>query len=586
MSLLLILTFYILSIVILPSIAIYFYRDREKVKKKLNDNENAYKQKIYELSILQALQERIGYSLDGEKIMDIITGSLTNLFPFSTASSLSLHEDKLVFHTYVAEKVGERFIQEVKKSMLASLANLSEKPLPTSIEERKTGFLFDEKNDTPSLRSFFHIPLIITGQIVGIINLSSTKEGLYKEEEMTMLYQIIHHTSTSVSQLKEVINLEKGKLVSLITSLTDGIIMIDRNNELSLINKTAKNLLDITFEKISLFDVISALSRNYDFGKKLEEAKKQNKIIEEKELTLGKNTLQVSIIPVLGRLSEDGLDNQAKVIGIAILLHDITLEKSLTRMKEDFTNAVVHELRSPLTAIELTTKLLLTEKKSEEEQKKFITTINSEAKELLLIIGTLLDAAKLENGKFILDQKNCDVDNIIKDCIDLFSPQAKSKNITLTFTSDTDLPQIFVDSLRISQVLHNLISNSLKFTKEGGSIIISAKYFYENHLPKTNIHPGVIITVSDNGSGIPKEKQRLLFSKFSQIQTNTPGTGLGLYITKGIVEAHGGSIFLSSEEGKGTSISFTLPIVEAKQETKDYDDSSLFPNGSFARMVN
>ena len=331
------------SVILFGTISVFLSKKERTAKKELLDRERNQKQRLYEIAILKEIQERIGYELNVEKVIDVITGSLRNLFPYSTSSSLFVEKDKLVFKTYVEESVNHEFIEQVKKNSLNSLTALVETPLPKEVDESISGVVLDDTNNQ-SLSSFFHIPLVVNNVIVGLINVSSTKPGLYKEDEMTILYRITNQASNALSRLQQVLDTEKGKLMSLIGSLADGVFMLDVNNQVLVINDAAKKLLKINKDKADILDILGLLPKEYDFIGKIKEATTQNKTIEEKEIAVDGKTVQVFITPVSDK-------NTNKVIGVSVLLHDITLEKNLSRLKEDFTNMMVHELRSPLTAI-------------------------------------------------------------------------------------------------------------------------------------------------------------------------------------------------------------------------------------------
>lgn len=204
-------------------LAIYFSVREDKLKKEIAKREEMQKRRLYEISTLRAIQDRIGYSLDIERVIDTLTGSLKNLFPYSTASSLLLEPNKLVFKTAIEEPVSHTFMQEVKKSMIASLSTLLNEPLPQYVEEVRTGALPDDSSQH-ILASFFHIPLVVNGKIVGLINVSSTRPGLYKEEDMTILYQMTAIASNALTRLREVIQTEEEKLLAVIGSLSDGLL--------------------------------------------------------------------------------------------------------------------------------------------------------------------------------------------------------------------------------------------------------------------------------------------------------------------------------------------------------------------------
>ncbi len=225
------------------------------------------------------------------------------------------------------------------------------------------------------------------------------------------------------------------------------------------------------------------------------------------------------------------------------------------KLKDDFINMVIHELRAPLTAIKDSSTLIIGSPDLEKDEKeKLLHVIHDQAQKMLDQISMLLDAAKLDAGRFTLEKVPSDLQKVLEEKIQIFAPQAERKQIKLIAQLGETLPLISFDPLRIGQVVNNLLSNSLKFTPEDGTITISLHH---------NTLRTVEVSVADTGTGIPKEKQATLFSKFYQVPENekrAAGTGLGLYIVKSIVEAHGGTVFLTSEPDKGTTISFTLPI--------------------------
>src|SRR5258706_1928412 len=274
----------------------------------------------------------------------------------------------------------------------------------------------------------------------------------------------------------------------------------------------------------------------------------ENKTIKEKEVVLEEYTVKVIISLVVGTVSAlDSSPLKNHVIGVKVLLHDITLKKSLARMKEDFTNSMVHKLRSPLTAIKAAAELMVKDENLNEDQKRLINIIDSQSKRMLTNITSLLDVAKLESGHFTLFQSPIDMKKMIDETVSMFLPEAKKKNIEINSDLEENLPKGFVDPVRTAQILNNLLSNSMKFTNAGGKIDVHARLLSHDHLDQNPTNPGIMIAVSDNGMGIPPEKQKTLFTKFSQANTGpmTPGnegTRLGRFFCKCIVEAQGGSI--------------------------------------------
>lgn len=529
-----------------------------RLKKEIQAQDEKNKHRLYEVAVLKEIQDRIGYSLDIAKVTEVITGSLKYLFPYSTASSIVITQDKLIFKTIVEESVNRVFIEKVKSNMVQSLQGLVVTPLPTQIDESIQGALQVDAKDLPPL-SFFNVPLIINDKVGGIINVSSMKPNLYTEEEKTILYQIISQASTALARLESVLITEKGKLMAMIRSLADGIFMVDIESKLTVINQTAKELLHIVKEEPSILEVLSGFPQEADLGGKITATIRENKIVEIKEMNLGDKIVQVFITPVLDK----NITDRQVVLGASVLLHDITLEKKIGQMKEDFTNMMVHELRAPLTSVKVSAELLA---KSEatlkpEQKKQLLELIDQQSKSLLDEVSTILDAAKLESGRFTINKQPVDLMDVIKEKMNIFGPIAHEKKVKLIIAIPEALPQIACDKQYIARVIQNLLSNSMKFTPENGTITLTARRRDQD----------IEIMVSDTGPGIPKEKQAQLFNRFSQVGSasmNHQGSGLGLFISKGIIEAHGGTISLTSEVGHGTTFTFTLPLVSMAPETQ------------------
>lgn len=230
----------------------------------------------------------------------------------------------------------------------------------------------------------------------------------------------------------------------------------------------------------------------------------------------------------------------------------------LDEMKKDFVSAVTHELKSPLKAIESFVRLLLeSEKDLKEDQKDHLLRIQENAVRLERFVSNLLEAAKIEKGKLEMTPKKTDLTQLISDTVLFLSPRAQVAEIGLSCELDPSLPEIVADPDLIQQVFINLISNAIKYTKKTGEIHVSAHYIRKNGSPEA-----IECSVSDTGIGISQEDQNRIFSMFERIKNpiKASGAGLGLWISKSILEMHGSKIFVESEPGKGSRFYFQLPV--------------------------
>jgi signal transduction histidine kinase len=238
-------------------------------------------------------------------------------------------------------------------------------------------------------------------------------------------------------------------------------------------------------------------------------------------------------------------------------------------MKSEFVSVASHELRTPLAAIKNAVQLVLkgTAGKINENQEKFLSMAERNINRLTNILNDLLNLSRIESGKIELKFENIELKGIIELTASSLRPHAEAKSIKIELEIDEQLPEVYGDPEKIEQILTNLIGNAIKFTPEGGRILITAKPLA--HDGKGGHGDRIAVSVKDTGIGIPPEHLDAIFEKFHQVesslQRSVSGTGLGLAITKGLVEAHQGKIWVESEVGKGSTFTFTLYISEGER---------------------
>lgn len=566
-------------------VLVIFWVEYRRLRARLLLREEQMRRRLYEIAILRELGERIGYSLNVRKIVDIISGSLGNLLPYSTVAYLLPGEEgRLTFHILLAEPVSRGFIDEIRERMLKSFSALFGKEFEKGeVDEEVSGAVTDPFNKD-TVKSFFNVPIVINEKPAGVLTVASKQPGLYKTSaEVEILYTIMHQASDAVSKLEQVLEIEKGKLNAMVASMADGVLMADRESRLLVINPKTRALLRLS-ESATMFDVFEALSDKVDLRTKMEESLMKDELLVVDEVQMAEWFVQILVSPVK--------DKKNNLLGTVVLFHDITQEKELEQMREDFTSMMVHELRSPLTGIRSIAGLLKNEQIKNEQEKysEFIRLIESNSSSMLDLVGDLLDVAKLEAGKFEIFKNPGDLAKVIHERLASFQSLAEENKITLDESVAPELPKpLMFDENKIGQVLNNLLSNAIKFTGAGGRVAVSAFTCKQSEdiarlasgrkLPWSGMKSGpvcpvdsVLVSVSDTGIGIPESELPKLFSKFQQLSTakksEKKGTGLGLVIVKGIAEAHGGQVGVFSEEGKGATFYFTLPIIDNAKTAK------------------
>jgi len=255
-------------------------------------------------------------------------------------------------------------------------------------------------------------------------------------------------------------------------------------------------------------------------------------------------------------------DREGRIIGTFGISRDITERKraeqereKLRREQEEFYSMISHDLRTPLFSIQGFVDLILQGRVSDPEvQREFLTRVARQSRRLITLVDELLDLSRLETGRLELERGEVQIQTLVERVVDQLESVARQKSISLTAQVPPSLPPVEADSRRIEQVLTNLVGNALKFTPEGGRVVAKAEVQGDE----------LVVQVSDTGIGIPSEAMPHLFTKFYRggdaSKRYAKGTGLGLYVSRRIVEAHGGRIWAESEPGRGSTFSFTLPL--------------------------
>ncbi|KRQ86571.1 Alkaline phosphatase synthesis sensor protein PhoR [Caloramator mitchellensis] len=357
-----------------------------------------------------------------------------------------------------------------------------------------------------------------------------------------------HAFNRMAARLEETINdLEdkKNKLISILKSMGDGVIVFDINERIILINPTAKILFEIKEDVYGkhLLEVI----RNKDIEYLIRE-----NIEDEIEIKLNLTETKYYKIKTTRVLNTD---KQYEKVGTLMVIQDITKMKMLENLRTEFVANVSHELKTPLTSIKGFAETLM-DVEDENIRKKFLEIINIEADRLTRLINDILIISELENREYSINFEKINVIKSIEEVINIMSPVAHNKNIDLKFIKPSDEIYILGDRDKFKQMFINLIDNGIKYTNDGGFVEISMELERDNAL----------VFVKDNGIGIPKEHLPRLFERFYRVDKarsrSLGGTGLGLAIVKHVVNLLNGKIDVYSKVGKGTTFTITLPIID------------------------
>lgn len=379
-------------------------------------------------------------------------------------------------------------------------------------------------------------------------------------ESLNIMATNLQNYFQNESQNQNVASSEIFKLSIVLASISESVIATNSDKKIILFNHAAENLLGLHQQEVIGKTVSEIMKVTNDKGEVSDliycpsnEGQSSEILFSEPKLKVVSSAKVESFVD----MTTKALKQNGKNLGCLLILRDITKEQELENMKFDFVSMAAHELRTPLTSIQGYLSVFLKENASklEPEQKMFLDRVDDSAKQLLILVENILNVNKIERGGITINMQPIDWAALLEETVNELKSRAHEKQIELIYEKPTQaIPSIMADKVRIKEVLINLITNAIKYTQETGEIKVSAEI-------KNN---DVITHVKDNGPGIAKSAQNYLFSKFyrvnSHLEQTNKGNGLGLYISRAIIELHHGRIWVQSEVGKGSEFSFSLPL--------------------------
>jgi len=379
-----------------------------------------------------------------------------------------------------------------------------------------------------------------------------TKELQRKIEESEQSRVALMNMLEDMEDLRRRAEDEKEKTLAIITNFTDGLMFFDAADRLVLpnpqietyFNASKEDILRIIGKKISDFEDIAGFKPLIDM------MAGSLKKINRKELFLSdKMILEISALEIGSRHGK---------IGTLVIIHDITREKTVERMKTEFVSIAAHQLRTPISAIKWTLRMILDGDLGpiSDEQKDFLDKTYKSNERMINLINDLLNVTRIEEGRHLYNLVLVNLEEVVQNIASTYAEILAQKKLTLDFHKPPQsLPQAKIDVEKMSLVVSNLIENAIKYTPAGGTISVSVA------LDRQNLQ----VSVHDTGMGILKDQQDRIFTKYfrgsNAVRMETEGTGLGLFIAKNIVETHGGKIWFVSEANRGTTFAFTVPVV-------------------------
>jgi len=378
---------------------------------------------------------------------------------------------------------------------------------------------------------FFVIILYARGFRLSLIKEISIKEKLFPKHVINS--NITIHPSDDI---------ERTALHALST-IEDGVLILNEDHLVEYMNDAAQKIFNsktIISGQMTFVEAVRDYECDVLLKKCISTGQEQNRLIKNHHK---KQLLDVTTIP-------DPLSGRYIVI-----VRDLTEKQKLEEINRDLISNVSHELRTPIASIKLLAETLINGADQDKEvHTEFLQKIDVEAEKLAQMVSELRDISRMDNHEPSLSKGLTDVCQLIEQAVGRVEPQAEKRNIKIIKRYNDKLPEVIMDSNRIESVLINLIYNAVKFTEPGGMITVEANADEKD----------VCVSVADTGIGIPRNELKRIFERFYKVDKSrsSEGSGLGLTISRHIVSAHGGKIWAESEEGKGSTFCFTLPLPE------------------------
>jgi two-component system phosphate regulon sensor histidine kinase PhoR len=367
------------------------------------------------------------------------------------------------------------------------------------------------------------------------------KIAIEAKDEVGELTHAFNEMSAKTKELVETISGDRTRLATILDNMADAVVMIDSEGHISLANRAAAELFNIKdAESQRLIEAV----RDHEVDELLKLClKTATTQTVQYESGISKRYLRAIAVPVV----HNDLNS------ILLILQDLTELKNMQTTRRELIGNISHEFRTPLAGIKAMVETLRDGASDDKEAAgDFLARIDSEVDRLTQLVAELTELSRIETGKAELNKEPIDLNRLVDEVIARLGPQADRQKVSIFREFTDDLPSVPADEDRVRQVVANLVHNAIKFTPAGGKITITTR----------TLGGAVIVDIADTGIGIPREELSRVFERFYKGDRARAGggTGMGLAIAKHVIEAHGGSIRVRSEQGKGSTFSFNLPF--------------------------
>ena len=410
------------------------------------------------------------------------------------------------------------------------------------------GCLFAAERETEKILKPFHL----LGDLVQKIMEGQKVDDVPSDyKELTPLIRKVEEQHDEIQNYLEDIEEERNTIRTVVDTISDGIILLNEHKEIVDYNRKIEDIFHPAEEK--RYRRIASLYHDEDWLRVIGKAYR----------TEGRQEYTMNLFDKPYRMVMNKIELSDGETGLLIVLRDMTASYMAEKMRREFSANVSHELKTPLTSISGFAEMIANGMyQKPDDVKLFGSRIVNESQRMLTLIDTIMHLSRIEETETTITWKTVSLDSLVHYAADLIEPQAKAKGVTISV--DAEPLYTYGNAALLSELVMNLLDNAVKYNNEGGSVHATLKPAGDDKLE---------LTISDTGIGIPKDKQGRVFERFYRAEESrnksTGGSGLGLAICKHIVEKHKGTLSMTSEEGKGTTVTVILPRMSEADVTKE-----------------
>jgi NtrC-family two-component system sensor histidine kinase KinB len=534
-----------------------------------------------ELSTLNEIASTITSTLDTREVYRLVVQRLNTYFNVEAGSLLLLDEVTGDLHFVMTIEGGEAKLAGVTVPMgqgvVGAVAQSGRWEIVPDAESDPRFYRKVSEDVGFKTRSILCVPMIAKGRVIGVIELLNKFDGPFNPDEAERLMRMAAFIGVAIENARLFQQVADGRdrVAAILNSTADGILMTDMHGDVQMANPKAAEIFGASERRLLGRPLDELLHNLHGVAR---EVVVRSRAAAEGAATESEAPIHVSDIELGGaqhrfirHLTMPVRDKDGEVYGQLTVLRDITQERELQQIRDDWTSMLVHDLRAPLTSI--MNGIMMVRRGMggpvTDAQLELLDIANQGSQAMLELVNNLLDIAKMEQGRLHLDLDPMAPYAAIDKAIERLRVSARSKQVDINQRVAINLPLIEADDEKIVRVLQNLLDNAIKFSSAGVAVTIGAHVFGASRPlpadvplnPPMSEDEWLVFWVQDRGMGIPASYHERIFEKFGQVRgRKVRGTGLGLTFCKLAVEGHGGRIWLESEEGVGSVFAFGLPV--------------------------